>query len=95
MTLTPLGQAGAFAHTQKYIGFINNFSVDALDTTAAGDTFVGSLSYALTAGYPMVEAITFANAAAAISVTRVGALQSAPYLREIKAFLSSCYADTV
>jgi hypothetical protein len=49
------------------------------DTTAAGDTFSGALAVALTEGQPLEQAVQFANAAAAISVTRVGAQTSHPH----------------
>jgi ribokinase len=59
--------------------------VDAIDTTAAGDTFVGGFSAALAAGRSRDEAVRFGLAAAALSVTRAGAQPSIPYLREIEA----------
>jgi ribokinase len=57
--------------------------VEAIDTTAAGDTFVGGLCAALAAKRPLEEAVQFGQAAAAISVTRAGAQTSIPYLSEI------------
>jgi ribokinase len=58
-----------------------------VDTTAAGDIFNGSLATALSEGEPLLDAVRFAHAAAAISVTRMGAQPSAPKRREIDAFL--------
>jgi len=63
------------------------FKVDACDTTAAGDTFNGALAVALTEGRPMPDALRFASAAAAISVTRAGAQASIPARAETDAFL--------
>ena len=60
------------------------FKVKPVDTTAAGDTFNGALAVALAEGMPMLDAVRFANAAGAISVTRMGAQPSAPSRREIK-----------
>ena len=57
--------------------------VDAVDTTAAGDTFIGGLSAALVHGRTLSSAIAFAQAAAAICVTRPGAQPSIPFLREV------------
>ena len=59
--------------------------VDAVDTTAAGDTFVGGFCAALAAKRPLDEAVRFGQAAAAISVTRSGAQTSIPYLHELAA----------
>lgn len=61
--------------------------VDAVDATAAGDTFNGALAVALAEGTSMVEAIGFANAAAALSVTRLGAQASIPDRDEVEAAL--------
>ncbi|MCJ8205356.1 ribokinase [Pseudomonas sp. RGM2987] len=62
--------------------------VKAVDTTAAGDTFVGGFAAALAAGKSEVEAIRFGQVAAALSVTRAGAQPSIPTLPEVQAFKS-------
>jgi len=61
--------------------------VKPVDTTAAGDVYCGSLAVALVEGKSLVEAVRFAGAASAISVTRMGAQPSAPLRKEIDAFL--------
>jgi ribokinase len=58
--------------------------VKAIDTTAAGDIFNGAMAVALSEGKDLEEAVTFANSASAISVTRLGAQASAPYRNEIQ-----------
>ncbi len=58
-----------------------------VDTTAAGDVFNGALAVALAEKRPLGDAIRFAQAAAAISVTRPGAQPSAPTRAEIESFL--------
>jgi ribokinase len=58
--------------------------VQAVDTTAAGDTFIGGLCAALVEGRALPEAVRFAQAAAAISVTRFGAQTSIPRRSEVK-----------
>lgn len=65
------------------------FKVKAVDTTAAGDTFNAALGVALCENMPIEQALRFANAAAAISVTRLGAQSSAPSRDEVDAFLSA------
>ncbi|WNZ80359.1 ribokinase [Pseudomonas sp. P105] len=62
--------------------------VKAVDTTAAGDTFVGGFAAALADGKGEVEAIRFGQVAAALSVTRAGAQPSIPTLLEVQAFKS-------
>ncbi|MEU1039523.1 ribokinase [Streptomyces sp. NPDC005551] len=59
--------------------------VTAVDTTGAGDTFVGALAVALGEGRPMRSALAWASAAAALSVQRAGASSSMPYRSEIDA----------
>jgi ribokinase len=59
--------------------------VTAIDTTAAGDTFIGGFAAQLAAGASVDEAIRFAQRAAAISVTREGAQPSIPRLAEVGA----------
>lgn len=67
--------------------------VRAVDTTAAGDTFVGALAVALTEGRPAPEALAWASAAAALSVQRPGASTSMPYRSEIEAAAGAPEAD--
>ena len=50
------------------------FAVEALDTTGAGDVFRGGFIYALLQGWPIADGLRFANAAAAVSCTRLGAM---------------------
>jgi ribokinase len=84
-----LGAAGA-----RYVSPVETveapgFPVTPLDTTAAGDCFNGALAVALAEDLPMPAALRFANAAAAISVTRAGAQPSMPRREEVSAFLQS------
>jgi ribokinase len=60
--------------------------VNAVDTTAAGDTFVGGFAAALASGSSEAEAIRFGQVAAALSVTRAGAQPSIPTLSDVQAF---------
>ncbi|MGE8189552.1 ribokinase [Pseudomonas sp. NPDC086278] len=63
--------------------------VKAVDTTAAGDTFVGGFAAALASGKSEAEAIRFGQVAAALSVTRAGAQPSIPTLSDVQAFKTS------
>jgi len=63
------------------------FPVEVTDSTAAGDAFNGALAVALAEDRPMPEALRFASAAAAISVTRAGAQSSMPTRAEVEGFL--------
>jgi ribokinase len=84
-----LGSQGAFVATAASRELVPGFKVEPVDTTAAGDTFNGALAVALSEGATLADAVQFANAAAAISVTRMGAQPSAPSREEIEALLAT------
>lgn len=69
------------------------FSVRTVDSTAAGDTFNAALAVALVEGLAMEDALRFANAAAAISVTRAGAQTSAPERAEVESLLTGTMGE--
>jgi len=79
-----LGEAGAYIKSENFTGLIPGIKVIPVDTTAAGDVFNGALAVALSEGKVLNEAVVFANKAASISVTRMGAQASAPYRNEIQ-----------
>ena len=79
-----LGASGAFIKSAEFTGMVQGIKVEAVDTTAAGDVFNGALAVALAEGKELKDAVIFANKAASISVTRLGAQASAPYRNEIK-----------
>lgn len=83
-----LGEQGCFYCDGLCEQFSSGFAVDARDTTAAGDTFNAALAVALAEDRDIAEALRFANAAAAISVTRLGAQASAPARGEVDQLLS-------
>lgn len=78
-----LGEHGAYYSNNGTQKEIEGISVKALDTTAAGDTFNGYLAVARASGKTMEEAIYMANKAAAISVKRLGAQPSIPFIHEL------------
>jgi ribokinase len=83
IVIITMGAAGAFLLENGNSQLIKAPKVDAVDTTAAGDTFNGALVVALSEGKTIQESIVFANKAAAISATRIGAQSSVPFRKEI------------
>jgi ribokinase len=82
-----LGVRGAYLADVSGQRLVPGFKVKAVDSTAAGDIFNGALSVALAERKTLRDAIRFANAAAALSVTRRGAQSSAPTRAKIESFL--------
>ena len=91
--LITLGVQGAFLLGYGLRELVPAFKVQAVDKTAAGDVFNGALAVALAEEKPIREAVRFANAAAALSVTRMGAQPSAPFRNEIDEFLKTSIAE--
>lgn len=81
--IVTMGSKGALAYENNEFIHIPAFKVEAVDTTAAGDTFCGGLCVALSEGKSLREAILFASKASSISVTRMGAQVSIPLREEI------------
>ena len=84
-----LGSDGALIYGGNAITLIEAQKVEAVDTTAAGDTFNGVLVSALAEGYSLIDSAREASVAAAISVTRMGAQPAAPTREEVEAFISA------
>ena len=84
--LIKLGSRGAFLYCNKFQQLIPSFEVNAIDSTAAGDTFGAALSVKLFTGSQIEDAILFGNAAAALCVTKKGGAPSIPSLTEAEAF---------
>lgn len=82
--IVTLGERGSFVSSDEFTGMVEGIKVNAVDTTAAGDIFNGALAVALAENSSLKEAVIFANRAAAISVTRMGAQASAPYRNELE-----------
>ncbi len=86
-----LGKNGSICMDQsKQLYQTPAFKVDVVDTTAAGDTFIGAYAVAFESGMSAQDSLTFASAAAALTVTRKGAQQSIPNQQEIQQFLNYC-----
>ena len=82
-----LGNRGCYYDDGSVALLSPAFPMNAVDTTAAGDTFNGALAVALAEGHPIEQALRFANAAAGLSVTRLGAQASIPSRKEVDEFL--------
>jgi ribokinase len=85
--IVTLGAKGALVACGGESYQVPGFRVRAVDTTAAGDVFNGALAVRLAEGAPLAECVRFAHAAAALSVTRLGAQPSIPTRRQIEALL--------
>ena len=79
-----LGDKGSYLLTAKEKLYFPAFKVTPVDTTAAGDAFMGALCLSLTQNKPLPQAIEFANLAGACTVTKMGAQPSLPTLEEIE-----------
>ncbi|MGY3453761.1 ribokinase [Bradyrhizobium sp. USDA 4353] len=82
-----LGARGAIAVRSGDAKLVEGRAVKAVDTTGAGDCFVGALATRLAQGAAMADAIAYANVAASISVQRMGAGPSMPTAEEVRALL--------
>jgi ribokinase len=71
---------------------IEGLPVAAIDTTAAGDAFNGGFAVALAEGREPADAADFANAVAALSVSKTGAQASLPWREEVSRFLDTSVA---
>jgi ribokinase len=79
-----LGSQGAFVLADSFTGIVPVRKVNVVDTTAAGDTFNGALAVGMASGQSIEAAVVFANKAATLSVTRLGAQASVPSLQEVE-----------
>ncbi len=82
-----LGDKGAWVVNRRLSRHFPTYPVKPVDATAAGDTFNGALAAGLAAGGSLPQAIDFANAAAALSVTQPGAQSSIPTRTQVDRFL--------
>ncbi len=86
--IVTLGNKGALLVTQEKVQYFDIFPAEVVDTTGAGDAFCGALSFALSNGKPIEDAIKIANAVSALSVTKIGTAPAMPYYKELKKYLS-------
>lgn len=81
--IVTMGSKGVKYYDGKEIKIVPVYEVDIVDTTGAGDTFNGGLAAALVSGVKLDEAIKFANKAAGMSITKLGAQTGMPTLDEM------------
>ena len=82
-----MGSKGYLLSDGQRTEFVPAIKVDAVDATAAGDAFTGALAVGLAQGNALFDAASFANYAAALSVTKMGAQSSMPTRREVESFI--------
>lgn len=82
-----LGKKGCYVYENGKGRIIDGFSVEAVDTTGAGDAFNGGLATFIAEGYSLDDAVYRANAVAALSVTKMGTAPAMPMKKEVDAFL--------
>lgn len=78
-----LGAQGSFLYDTKEVFHIPTNDVDVVETTGAGDSYIGAMAFSLLQGKSYYDACLFGNLAAEITVTRVGAQSSMPYKSEL------------
>jgi ribokinase len=86
--IVTLGRRGALVVDARGAQHVPGVEVEAVDTTGAGDAFIGALAVALAEGTALIEAVRRANALAGLSVTRPGTQTSFPRREEAEAFLA-------
>lgn len=79
-----LGKDGAVAYENGTIEFIPAIKVDAIETTGAGDSYIGAVSHSIIEGKSLIEACKFATKCSAITVCRMGAQPSMPTLEDVE-----------
>jgi ribokinase len=82
-----MGAKGCFVVNNETKKFFPAKKVKAVDSTAAGDAFVGGLAFCIASGKTILDAISFAGNVAAISVTKMGAQSSMPSMKEVEKFV--------
>ena len=82
--IVTLGSKGSLYLDKDNMEFKKSYKVEAIDTTAAGDSYTGALSVALSQNKSVDEAMDFASKVGALCVTKIGAQTSIPSLYDIE-----------
>jgi ribokinase len=86
--IVTLGEKGALSVSNHERLHVHAYNVKAVDTTAAGDAFIGGFASALSRGLEMRAALKYGNASGALAVTKFGAQPSLPIIDEVKALIN-------
>lgn len=81
--IVTLGDKGAYFANQFETGYVEANKVEVVDTVAAGDSFNGALAVAILEGKSMRDSVMFANRVGSMTVTKVGAISSLPYRKDL------------
>ncbi len=92
IVIITLGALGALIVSHEGTQHIPGWKVQVVDTTGAGDAFNGALAVSLAEGLSLPDAVSFANAAAALQVTKIGTAPAMPTLAEVEAFMQAAPA---
>ena len=86
--IVTLGSKGALIVTKTFTQHIPSFKVDVVDTTAAGDAFIGGFATALLENKSLEEAVKYGCACGALATTKFGAQPSLPTREKVEKFIS-------
>lgn len=87
--IVTLGSKGCYVKTDNLEKRVESFKVNAIDTTAAGDSFSGALAANLAKGVDLYEALQIANATGALTTTKLGAQEALPTKEEVHALIQN------
>lgn len=87
VTVMTIGPKGVLANLDGKVVHFPSPDVKVVDTTSAGDTFIGYLMAGVLGGMPFADSLKYASCAAAITVSRPGAAESIPYKKEVDQFI--------
>ncbi len=88
LLIITLGKKGSIIYDGEIMNKIESHKVDAIETTGAGDSFVGAFAYKLLNGSSYLEAAKFSSMVSALTVTKIGAQDAMPTYNEIKKYFS-------